>query len=159
VLRRMRGGASLAATAFDRSGTNRLGTGHLDTIDNQIDPTTGTFRCKAVFDNADGALYPNQFLNARLQVDVRRHALTVPTAAVQHGAQGTYVYVVGADKTAEMRPVQVAMAEGTMTVVTGVNEGEQVVTEGADKLQPHGKVEIGREQQGQGKGPGHRRPS
>lgn len=153
------GRSGIPVEAWSRDNSAKLATGRLLTIDNQIDPTTGTFRCKAIFDNSDGALYPNQFLNARLQVDVRRHALTVPTAAVQHGAQGTYVYVVGADKTAEMRPVQVAMAEGTMTVVTGVNEGEQVVTEGADKLQPHGKVEIGRGEPGQGKGSGHRRPS
>jgi multidrug efflux system membrane fusion protein len=130
--------------AWSRDGTTKLATGRLLTIDNEIDPNTGTFRCKAVFDNRDGALFPNQFVNARLQVDTRQHALTVPTAAVQHGAQGTYVYVVKPDKSVDMRPVQVAMAEGTTSVLaSGVSEGDQVVVEGADKLQPKSKVEIG----------------
>ena len=136
-------GSGLPVEAWSRDNTAKLADGRLLTIDNQIDPNTGTFRCKAVFDNADGALFPNQFVNARLQVDVRRHALTVPSAAIQHGAQGTYVYVVKPDKTADMRPVQVELSEGTMSVVTGVQEGDEVVTDGADKLQPHGKVEIG----------------
>jgi multidrug efflux system membrane fusion protein len=159
------GGGGIPVEAWSRDSSAKLATGRLLTIDNQIDPNTGTFRCKAVFDNSDGALYPNQFLNARLQVDVRRHALTIPTAAVQHGSQGTYVYVVGADKTAEMRAVQVVMAEANTSVVTGVNEGEQVITDGADKVQPHGKVEIGREGPGGLENPPHtghkgrRRPS
>lgn len=129
--------------AWSRDSTTKLATGRLLTIDNQIDPNTGTFRAKAVFDNRDGALFPNQFVNARLQVDVRKHALTVPTAAVQHGSQGTYVYVVKPDKSVEMRTVQVAMAEGTTSVLaSGVSEGDQVVVEGADKLQPKSKVEV-----------------
>jgi len=135
--------ANLPVEAWSRDNSAKLATGRLLTIDNQIDPNTGTFRCKAVFDNTDGALFPNQFVNVRLQVDVRRQALTVPTAAIQHGAQGTFVYVVKPDKTADMRVVQVVLSEGTTSVVTGVSEGEQVVTDGADKLQPHGKVEIG----------------
>jgi len=129
--------------AWSRDSTTKLATGRLLTIDNQIDPNTGTFRCKAIFDNSDSALFPNQFVNARLQVDVRRNATTIPIAAVQHGAQGTYVYVVGPDKTAEMRPINVALTEGTTAVVTGVNPGDLVVTDGADKLQPHGKVDFG----------------
>jgi multidrug efflux system membrane fusion protein len=138
--------------AWSRDGTTLLATGRLLTIDNQIDPNTGTFRCKAVFDNRDGALFPNQFVNARLQVDTRQHALTVPTAAVQHGAQGTYVYVVKPDKSVDMRPVQVAMAEGTTSVLaSGVSEGDQVVVEGADKLQPKSKVEIGGQRGGGGR--------
>jgi multidrug efflux system membrane fusion protein len=135
-------GAGLAVEAFSRDNSTHVGSGKLLTIDNQIDPNTGTFRCKAVFDNSDSALFPNQFVNARLQVDVRRHATTIPSAAVQRGSQGTYVYVISPQMTAEMRPVQVAMSEGLTSVVTGVNEGEKVVTDGADKLQPNGKVEI-----------------
>jgi membrane fusion protein, multidrug efflux system len=149
--------------AWSRDSTTKLATGRLLTIDNQIDPNTGTFRAKAVFDNRDGALFPNQFVNARLQVDVRKHALTVPTAAVQHGAQGTYVYVVKPDKSVDMRPVQVAMSEGTTSVLaSGVSEGDQVVIEGADKLQPKSKVEIsgarggGRAGGGQHGGAGHK---
>ena len=97
-------------------------------------------------------------MNARLQVDVRRHALTVPSAAIQHGAQGTYVYVVKPDKTADMRVVQVVLSEGTTSVVTGVNEGEHVVTDGADKLQPHGKVELGGGRGAGGRGGARKKP-
>jgi multidrug efflux system membrane fusion protein len=141
VAQHMRGG--LPVEAWSRDSTQKLADGRLLTIDNQIDPNTGTFRCKAVFDNRDGALFPNQFVNARLRVDVRKNALTVPTAAVQHGSQGTYVYVVKPDKTVDARPVAIVMTEGTTAVLGGgVNPGDQVVTDGADKLQPHGKVEI-----------------
>jgi len=141
VAQHMRGG--LPVEAWSRDSTQKLADGRLLTIDNQIDPNTGTFRCKAVFDNKDGALFPNQFVNARLRVDVRHNALTVPAAAVQHGSQGTYVYVVRPDKTVDARPVAVVMTEGTTSVLGGgVNPGDQVVTDGADKLQPHGKVEI-----------------
>jgi len=143
----------LQVEAWSRDNTQRIAVGRLLTTDNEIDPNTGTFRAKAIFDNTDGALFPNQFVNARLQVDTRVGATVVPSAAVQHGAQGTYVYVVAPDKTADMRTVNVTLTEGTMSVVDGVNPGEQVVTDGADKLQPHGKVEIGG--QGGGRG-GHR---
>src|ERR1041385_249972 len=147
-------GSGLPVEAWSRDNSAKLADGRLLTIDNQIDPNTGTFRCKAIFDNADGALFPNQFVNVRLQVDVRQQALTVPTAAIQHGAQGTFVYVVKPDKTADMRVVQVVLSEGTTSVVTGVSEGEQVVTDGADKLQPHGKVELGGGPGGHGGGAG-----
>jgi multidrug efflux system membrane fusion protein len=141
VTKHMRDG--LRVEAWSRDSTQKIADGRLLTIDNQIDPNTGTFRCKAVFDNRDGSLFPNQFVNARLQVDVRHNALTVPAAAVQHGPQGTYVYVVLPDKTADMRPVSVVMTEGMTAVLGGgVKPGDQVVTDGADKLQPHGKVEI-----------------
>ncbi|HEY2829037.1 MAG TPA: efflux RND transporter periplasmic adaptor subunit [Thermoanaerobaculia bacterium] len=153
VTQHMRGGG-LAVQALSRDNSSLLATGRLLTIDNQIDPNTGTFRCKAVFDNSNGSLFPNQFINARLQVDVRHHVATVPSAAVQHGSQGTYVYVVTPQKTAEMRVIQVQMSEGLTSVVSGVNEGEQVVTDGADKIQPHGKVEIAGGPGGGGAGPG-----
>jgi multidrug efflux system membrane fusion protein len=148
----------LAVQALSRDNSQLLATGRLLTTDNQIDPNTGTFRCKAIFDNNDGALFPNQFVNARLQVDVQHHVTTIPSAAVQHGAQGTYVYVVTPQKTAELRVVQVLMSEGLTSVVSGVSEGEQVVTDGADKIQPNGKVEIGgqRGPGGPGGGGGHR---
>jgi len=150
-------GDGLPVEAWSRDSTTKIATGRLLTIDNQIDPNTGTFRAKAIFDNRDGALFPNQFVNARLQVDVRKHALTVPTAAVQHGAQGTYVYVVKPDKSVEMHPVQVAMSEGTTSVLaSGVNEGDQVVVEGADKLQPKSKIEIGGQRGGGQHGGAHR---
>jgi multidrug efflux system membrane fusion protein len=148
-------GSGLPVEAWGRDSTQKLASGRLLTIDNQIDPNTGTFRCKAVFDNNDGALFPNQFVNMRLQVDTRSGALTVPTAAVQHGSQGTYVYVVNSDKTVQMRPVQVVLAEGTTSVLaSGVQPGEQVVTDGADKLQPKSKVEVGGGRGGAGGGRG-----
>ncbi|MGZ4810047.1 MAG: MdtA/MuxA family multidrug efflux RND transporter periplasmic adaptor subunit [Thermoanaerobaculia bacterium] len=137
----MRAG-SLVTEAWSRDSTQKLATGKLLTIDNQIDPNTGTFRVKAIFDNHDGALYPNQFVNARLRTEVRQGALTIPAAAIQHGSQGTYVYVVAPDMTADMRPVKVDLNEGTIAIVEGVKAGDRVVTDGADKLQPHGKVEI-----------------
>jgi len=137
-----RTGAGLPVEAWSRDNAQRIAVGKLLTIDNQIDPNTGTFRCKAIFDNSEGGLFPNQFVNARLQVDTKHNALTLPIAAVQHGAQGTYVYAVGPEKTAQMKVINVVLTEGTMAVVTGVNPGDQVVTDGADKLQPNGKVEL-----------------
>jgi membrane fusion protein, multidrug efflux system len=134
--------ATLPVEAWSRDSTQLIARGRLLTIDNQIDPNTGTFRCKAIFDNANTALFPNQFVNSRLMVDVRHNATVVPAVAVQHGAAGTYVYIVRPDATVDAQPVTVALLEGTSAVVTGVNPGDRVVTDGADKLQPHAKVEI-----------------
>lgn len=135
VQQHMRG--RLEVQAWNRDDTQQIATGRLETIDNQIDPNTGTFRLKGVFDNRDNALYPNQFVNARLQVYTRNNAITIPAAAVQRGAQGAYVYTVKQDKTVESRPVKIALTEGTLVVVdSGVKAGEQVVTDGQEKLQP-----------------------
>jgi multidrug efflux system membrane fusion protein len=135
-------GSPLAVQAWNRDDTQQIATGKLATIDNQIDPNTGTFRLKSVFDNRDNALYPNQFVNARIQVETQKNALTVPAAAIQRGQQGTYVYVVKQDKTVESRPVQVKLTEGTLTVLgSGVNPGDLVVTDGQEKLQPGSRVE------------------
>jgi multidrug efflux system membrane fusion protein len=139
----LRRGDPMVVEAWSRDSTQLLARGKLLTIDNQIDPNTGTFRCKAVFDNHDGTLFPNQFVNARLEVNVLRSALTIPAAAVQHGSQGTYVYVVHPDKSVDARTITVALTEGTSIVAgSGLQPGEQVVTDGADKLQPKSKVEI-----------------
>ena len=109
--------------------------GTLLTIDNQIDQTTGTYRLKAVFSNTDRALWPNQFVNARLLLDVKKNAIIVPAAAVQHGTQGAFVYVVKADKTAETRSVVPGITQGTITIIdSGLAAGELVVTDGQDKL-------------------------
>ena len=135
-------GRPLEVQAWNRDDSQQIADGHLETIDNQIDPNTGTFRLKGVFDNRDNALYPNQFVNARLQVYTQKNAITIPAAAVQRGAQGTYVYVVKADKTVESRPVAVGLTEGTLIVASsGLNPGEQVVTDGQEKLQAGNKVE------------------
>jgi multidrug efflux system membrane fusion protein len=142
VTQQMHTGHALEVQAWNRDDTQQVATGKLETIDNQIDPNTGTFKLKAVFDNRDNALFPNQFVNARAQVRVQKNALTIPAAAIQRGQQGTYVYIVKQDKTVESRPVQVAFTEGTLSVIgNGVNPGELVVTDGQEKLQPGGKVE------------------
>ena len=135
VLARLRQGASLPVTAFDRAGTRQLAVGVLATIDNQIDPATGTIKLRAQFDNAQEQLFPNQFVNIRLLVDTAHDAIVVPSSAVQRGAKGTYVYVVAADSTVAVRPVTVGLSFGDRTQVTaGVVPGERVVTDGVDRL-------------------------
>ncbi len=126
---------TLQVRALSRDDGTQIAMGTLLTIDNQIDQTTGTYRLKAVFNNEDRALWPNQFVNARLLLDTRRNAILVPAAAVQHGSQGAFVYVVKPDKTAETRTVTPGITEGTITEITaGLAAGEMVVTDGQDKL-------------------------
>src|SRR5262252_1748634 len=133
VARHMKQGV-LEVEAYDRDNQTRLATGKLLTIDNQIDQQTGTGRLKATFDNRDGVLWPNQFVNIRLLLDVRKNSILIPSAAVQHGPQGTFVYVVKPDKTAEVRPVTVALAQGNQAAIgNGIQVGESIVTDGQDK--------------------------
>lgn len=128
--------ATLQVDAFSRDDQTKLATGKLLTIDNQIDPTTGTAKLKAVFDNKDNQLWPNQFVNADLLLETRKNATVLPTAAVLRGPQGTFVYAVNADKTVEDRAVTVTLTQGNTTVITsGLNPGDVVVTDGQDKLQ------------------------
>ncbi len=132
----------LEVDAFSRDNQNKLATGTLTTINNQIDPTTGTVRLKAVFDNTDGLLWPNQFVNARLLLDVKKNAVVIPAAAIQRGTQGTFVFVVGQDGTAQIRPIKVGVTNGDLLAVdSGLTAGEQVVTDGQDKLQAGSKVQ------------------
>jgi multidrug efflux system membrane fusion protein len=113
------------------------------TIDNQIDQTTGTVKLKAVFPNGDGALFPNQFVNARLLVDTVRDVVIVPNAAIQRNAQAAFVYVVKPDTTVAVRNVKIGETEGDETAITsGLSAGEIVVTDGVDKLQPGAKVAL-----------------
>jgi multidrug efflux system membrane fusion protein len=134
---------SLQVLAYSRDDQTKLATGMLLTIDNQIDPTTGTGKLKAVFDNRDNSLWPNQFVNARLLLEVRKNNTVVPAAAIQRGPQGTYVFTVKGDKTAEMRPVTVAFSEaGSVAISQGLAPGESVVTDGQDRLQPGSPVEV-----------------
>ena len=143
VLKRMGGKPALTVDVFDRELKSKLATGSLAAIDSQIDPASGTIRFKATFANDDDALFPNQFVNARLLVDTVPGALVVPTAAVQRGPQSTFVYVVKADGAIELRDVQVGPEEGGGTsITTGVTPGETVVTDGVDKLQPGTKVVV-----------------
>jgi len=135
VSKHMKQGA-LEVDAFSRDDQTKLATGKLLTIDNQIDPTTGTAKLKAVFDNKDNQLWPNQFVNADLLLETRKNSTVVPTAAILRGPQGTFVYAVNPDKTVQDKVVTVSLTQGDTTVVTsGINPGDMVVTDGQDKLQ------------------------
>jgi membrane fusion protein, multidrug efflux system len=126
----------MTVEAYGRDNKALLATGKLLTLDNQIDPTTGTLRFKSQFDNQDMSLWPNQFVNIRLFLDVRQNAIVVSSAAIQKGAQGAFVYVVDANNEAQVRQVQVDFTEGNATIVSkGLSAGETVVVDGADKLQ------------------------
>ena len=153
VMQHMKAGP-LTVVAYTRDDKTKIASGKLVTVNNEIDPTTGTDKFKAVFDNLDRALWPNQFVNIKLLLDVKKNALTIPAAAPQRGTQGTFVYVVKPDKTVEARPIQVGVTEDTyVSVDQGLSAGELVVTDGQDKLQPGGKVLVqqdnapGRQQQ------------
>jgi multidrug efflux system membrane fusion protein len=142
VSQHMRGG-KLSVDAYSRDDQTKLATGSLTTIDNQIDTTTGTGKLKAVFDNRDRSLWPNQFVNVHLLLEVKKNNTVVPSAAIQRGPQGTYVFVVKPDNTAEMRNVTVSISQGNFTAIAqGIKPNENVVTDGQDKLQPGTKVEI-----------------
>ncbi len=141
VLQKLRGDAALPVEAWDRDLKNRLETGKLLTVDNQIDPSTGTVRLKAVFDNARGLLFPNQFVNVRLLLETLRDVVIVPSAAIQRTTGGPVVYVVDAGGTVALRPVEIARSSGDSAVVTrGVSAGDVVVVDGVDKLQNGSKV-------------------
>jgi multidrug efflux system membrane fusion protein len=142
VSQHMRNGM-LQVEAYSRDDQTKLATGKLLTIDNQIDAATGTGKLKAVFENKDRSLWPNQFVNVHLLLEVRKNNTVVPAAAIQRGPQGTYVFTVKPDKTADMRPVTVSYAEGKYSAISqGIQPGDLVVTDGQDKLQPGTKVEI-----------------
>jgi multidrug efflux system membrane fusion protein len=126
----------LSVEALGRDNKAKIADGKLLTIDNQIDQTTGTVKLKAVFPNADLSLWPNQFVNVRLFLSVRKDATAIPAVAVQRGAQGTFVYVVKPGNKAEVRPMQVDFIEGSLAVIrSGLTPGEQIVIDGQDKLQ------------------------
>jgi len=136
-------GASLLVEAYDREQQRKLSTGSLLTIDNQVDPTTGTVKLKATFPNTDNRLFSSQFVNARLLLDVQRHATVVPAAAIQRGAQGSLVYVVKADQTVTARKVTLGVTDGDdVTVTAGLAAGEQVVVDGADRLREGAAVTV-----------------
>lgn len=143
VLVRLHAGKTLSVEAYDRDSKNRLATGKLLTVDNQVDVTTGTVKLKAEFANTDEALFPNQFVNARLRVETLHDAVLVPAAAIQRGTQGTFVYVIGADHTVAVRPVTPGPISGeTIAIAQGLAAGEQVVTDGTDKLRAGTTVEV-----------------
>jgi membrane fusion protein, multidrug efflux system len=141
VLQQLHAGRQLQVDAFDRDYKNRLSGGTLAAVDNQIDQTTGTVRLRAVFPNQEDALFPSQFVNARLLVDTIRQAVLVPTAAIQHSPTATFVYRVKPDRTVESRNVVVQLTEGDTTALRGgLAPGDVVVTDGVDRLRPGMKV-------------------
>ena len=143
VMSRSSSGAQLAVDAFDRSQTNKIASGKLATIDNVVDPTTGTVKLRAMFDNSDGKLFPSQFVNIRLLVDTLQHQTVIPVAAVQRGAAGTFVFVVTPDKVANQRTVKLGVQDGDKVAVTdGLKPGDTVVVDGADRLRDGADVEI-----------------
>jgi multidrug efflux system membrane fusion protein len=143
VLTRLKTGGRLPAEAYDREMRERLAVGSLLTVDNQIDPTTGTVKLKAIFSNEKNELFPNQFVNARLLVDVKRDATVVPSPAIQRGPQGTFVYVVKADRTATVRMITVGEIQGGEALIkSGVSPGELVVVDGAERLREGSGVDL-----------------
>ena len=149
VLEKLRAGARLPVDAFNREQTKKIATGTLLTVDNQIDPNSGTLRFRAEFANKDHMLFPNQFVNARLLLDTKRGATVVPTAAIQRSPQGTFVYLVKADQTVTVRQVKLGPSEGDESSIDeGLAPGDRVVVEGAERLREGSKVEL------KGSGPG-----
>jgi multidrug efflux system membrane fusion protein len=161
VLKRLKSGEKIPVEAYDREQKVRLAAGRLLTADNQIDTATGTIRLKAQFPNDEGLLFPNQFVNVRMLVDTRENAITVPSSAIQRGAQGLFVYVVNEDQTVSLRAVKTGVTEGTrIEIESGVKPRERVVIDGMDRLRDGMKVEIAErrvlEGDGKGKGKGRR---
>jgi len=174
VMKQVHAGAALPVTAYDRTGTTELGKGRLETVDNQIDTTTGTVKLRAIFDNEQEILFPNQFVNVQLLVNTMKGVDIVPTAAIQHGAPGAFVYVVKPDQTAAVQKVKLGPGDGQqIAVLDGLQPGEKVVVDGSDRLREGAKVtlaaagnpgdaapaaqQIKGQQQGEGQGAGQRR--
>jgi multidrug efflux system membrane fusion protein len=143
VMKKLRAGQKLTVDAYDRAGKTKLASGVLLTVDNQIDPATGTIKLKAQFANEDSSLFPNQFVNARMLLDVMHEIILIPSAAVQRGTQGTFVYVVKDDQSVTVRTVKLGPTEGEIAAIeSGLSAGEIVVVDGTDKLREGAKVEI-----------------
>jgi multidrug efflux system membrane fusion protein len=135
VMVHVNAGEKLHATAYDRSMSTKLSEGTLSNVDNQVDPTTGMVKMRAMFDNTDLKLFPSQFVNIRLLLDTMHNQVYVPAAAIQHGSQGSYVYVIDKDRSANMRAVSTGVTDGDkVAIVSGVAPGETVVVDGADRL-------------------------
>ena len=142
IREQLRRGNRLVVDAFDRTQQTKLSSGVLLTFDNEIDTTTGTIKLKATFPNADSALFPNQFVNARLLLDTQRNVILAPNAAIQRNAQEAFVYVVKPDQTVAMQNVTPGTTDGNVTAVEGLNAGDVVAVDGFDKLQNGVKVVV-----------------
>lgn len=142
VQRKFNTNEDIQVEAWNRDNATKLADGKLLAIDNQVDTTTGTVKLKSVFENKDNMLFPNEFVNVKLLIDTRHDVVIVPAAAVQHGPNSTFVFVVKPDKTVEMRTLTEGPTEDDQTIIEkGVTAGEIVVTEGTDKLQPGSQIE------------------
>jgi multidrug efflux system membrane fusion protein len=140
---------------YNRDGSQKLASGKLAVLDNQINQSTATLRLKALVPNPTRTLWPNAFVKARMLVETRENALVIPAVAVQRGPQGTFVYVVGSDKTAQLKPVTVGLITGDVAMIDkGLDGGEQVVIEGQSQLRPGGRVEVVQPGRAQGAGSG-----
>lgn len=167
IVAQMKANVSLVATAYDRANVTELATGKITVLDNEIDTTTGMVKFRAEFPNTEGTLFPNQFVNVRLLVRTLDNVVVAPNAAIQRGAPGTYVYLVNADNTVSVRVVKLGPVDGGMVqVVSGLNPGDRVVTDGTDRLSDGARVMIrgtepakagGGEPKTPGKGHSHRR--
>ena len=144
ILKKLKSGQTMAVHAWDRDRQQRLASGRVSTTDNAIDLATGTLKLKATLNNRDGLLFPNQFVPIELQIDTLSNTLVVPTAAVQRSAQGTIVLVVQEDNTVQPVPVQLLATQGDQQALQakGLNAGDRVVTDGADRLRAGSKVEV-----------------
>src|SRR3984885_14150357 len=143
IAKRVQAGAVLPANAYDRSGVAKIADGTLLASDSQIDPTTGTIKLRAQYANETKLLYPNQFVNVRLLLDTRKNVTTMPTAGVQRGVPGTFVYLVNADNTVSVRKVILGATDGDRVEVTsGLVPGDRVVIDGADKLRDGAKINV-----------------
>ena len=143
IWQEMRAGHTLSVTAYNRSDATPIATGTLESIDNEIDTTTGTVKLRANFPNTDEALFPNQFVNARLNVRTLSNVTVAPIAAIQHGAPGAFVYLIKPDGSVAVQPVNTGIADGDkVQIVSGLKPGDTVVVDGADRLREGAKVRI-----------------
>jgi membrane fusion protein, multidrug efflux system len=143
ISKRIQGGAVLPAAAYSRDGANKIADGTLQTFDSQIDPTTGTIKLRAQFPNESRTLYPNQFVNVRLLLDTHKDVVTMPTAGVQRGVPGTFVYLVNSDNTVSVRKVELGVTDGDRVEVrSGLVPGDRIVIDGADKLRDGAKINV-----------------
>ncbi|MGA2717816.1 MAG: efflux RND transporter periplasmic adaptor subunit [Candidatus Acidiferrales bacterium] len=152
IQQQLRQGHTMAVDALDRTQETKIATGSLLTLDNQIDTSTGTVKLKAIFPNKDSSLFPNQFVNTRLLVETQHDATLVPAAAIQRNAQGSFVYVVKPDATAQLRNVKPGVADGNTQAVQGVKPTEVVAISGFDRLQDGAKVAVRTGRRGGGGG-------
>src|SRR6202012_2293819 len=143
ISKRLQAGAVLPATAYDRGGSNKIADGALQTFDSQIDPTTRTIKLRAQFPNETLALYPNQFVNIGLLLDTHKDVTIMPTAGVQRGVPGTFVYLVNSDNTVSVRKIELGITDGdNVEVKSGLQPGDKIVIDGADKRRDGAKINV-----------------